>query len=65
MIHWIVTPLAVINPFYYLHFGVPATVDGRPVGAAAVLPQYELPALAILAVVYLTLAVLQWRRVEA
>jgi hypothetical protein len=65
MIHWIVTPLAVINPFYYLHFGVPATVDGRPVGAAAVLPQYELPALAILAIVYLTLAVLQWRRVEA
>ncbi len=64
-IHWVATPLALINPFYYLHFGPPLTVDGRPAGSLAVMPQYEMPALAILAVVYLALAVLQWRRVEA
>lgn len=64
-IHWIATPLAVINPLYYLHFGPPVTIDGRPALSLAVSPQYEIPALAILALIYLSLAVLQWRRVEA
>lgn len=64
-IHWIVTPLALVNPMYYMHFGIPATVDGRPIGAAAVFLQSEIVAFVVLAVVYLTLAVWQWRRVEA
>lgn len=64
-IHWIATPLAVINPLFYMHFGPPVTVNGRPELSLAVAPQYEIPALAILALIYLSLAVLQWRRVEA
>ncbi|HEY1656583.1 MAG TPA: ABC transporter permease [Candidatus Tumulicola sp.] len=65
IVHFITVPLARINPFYYLHFGPAFTVDGRPQGSLAVSPAYELPALAILAIVYLALAVWQWRRVEA
>lgn len=65
IVHAIATPLAWINPFFYLHFGPAVTVDGRPHGSLAVSPAYELPALAILAIVYLALAVWQWRRVEA
>ncbi|HKU81805.1 MAG TPA: hypothetical protein VJP76_06505 [Candidatus Tumulicola sp.] len=64
-IHWVATVLAVVNPLYYLHFGPPMTVNGRPELSLAVSPQYEIPALAILALIYLSLAVLQWRRVEA
>lgn len=65
IIHWIATPLAVINPLFYMHFGPPVIVNGRPEASLAVAPQYEIPALAILALIYLSLAVLQWRRVEA
>ena len=64
-IHWVATVLAVVNPLYYMHFGPPVAVNGRPELSLAVSPQYEIPALAILALIYLSLAVLQWRRVEA
>lgn len=64
-IHWIATALAVINPLYYLHFGPPVTVNGHPDFSLAISPEYEIPALAVLALIYLSLAVAQWRRVEA
>jgi hypothetical protein len=60
-----VTPLSWIDPFTYLHFGPAFTVNGRPAGSLAVSLQNELPALLILALVYVTLAIVQWRRVEA
>jgi hypothetical protein len=65
VVHAIASPLARINPFFYLHFGPAVTVDGQPKGSLAVDPLHELPALAILTVIYLALAVWQWRRVEA
>ncbi|HEU5479356.1 MAG TPA: ABC transporter permease [Candidatus Tumulicola sp.] len=65
VVHAIATPFAWINPFFYLHFGPAVTVDGQPKGSLAVDPLHELPALAILALIYLALAVWQWRRVEA
>ena len=65
LVHWIATPLSWIDPFNYLHFGPAFTVDGRPAGSLAVSLQNELPALLILALVYVTLAIVQWRRVEA
>jgi hypothetical protein len=65
VIHAIVTPLAWINPFSYLHFGPAFTVNGKPAGSMAVVPGYELPMLLILALVYGALAIIQWRRVEA
>jgi hypothetical protein len=65
VVHAIVTPLAWIDPFSYLHFGPAFTVNGKPGGSMAVLHGYEFPILLILALVYGALAVLQWRRVEA
>jgi energy-converting hydrogenase Eha subunit A len=63
--HWLSTPLSWIDPFAYLHFGPAFTVDGRPAGSLAVSLPSELPALLILALVYVALAIFQWRRVEA
>jgi hypothetical protein len=65
LVHWIATPLSWIDPFTYLHFGPAFTVNGKPAGSLAVSLQNELPALLILALVYVTLAIVQWRRVEA
>jgi hypothetical protein len=65
LLHWGATPLSWIDPFNYLHFGPAFTVDGKPAGSLAVSLQSELPALLILALVYVTLAIVQWRRVEA
>ncbi len=65
LVHWGATPLSWIDPFTYLHFGPAFTVNGRPAGSLAVSLQNELPALFILALVYVTLAIVQWRRVEA
>jgi hypothetical protein len=65
LVHWSATPLSWIDPFTYLHFGPAFTVNGRPAGSLAVSLQNELPALLILALVYVTLAIVQWRRVEA
>ncbi|MEO6834959.1 MAG: hypothetical protein ABI231_03515 [Candidatus Tumulicola sp.] len=65
VVHAVVTPISWIDPFSYLHFGPAYTVNGQPAGSMAVAPHLELPMLAILALVYGTLAVLQWRRVEA
>ncbi|MGA8534884.1 MAG: hypothetical protein WB615_12320 [Candidatus Tumulicola sp.] len=65
VIHAIVTPLAWIDPFSYLHFGPAFTVDGRAAGSMAVSPGHEFPMLLILALAYGALAVIQWRRVEA
>jgi hypothetical protein len=65
LVHWGVTPLSWIDPFTYLHFGPAFTVNGRPAGSLAVSLQSELPALLILALVYVALAIVQWRRVEA
>jgi energy-converting hydrogenase Eha subunit A len=65
LVHWGVTPLSWIDPFTYLHFGPAFTVNGRPAGSLAVSLQSELPALLILALVYVALAIAQWRRVEA
>lgn len=64
-IHGVATVLGVLHPWYYLHFGPPATVDGRGIGAYAISPSLELPVLFALAIVYLLIAVVQWRRVEA
>ncbi|MGA9020034.1 MAG: ABC transporter permease subunit [Candidatus Cybelea sp.] len=65
LVHWLATPLSWIDPFNYLHFGPAFTVDGRAAGSLAVSLQSELPALLILALVYVALAIVQWRRVEA
>jgi hypothetical protein len=65
LVRWGVTPLSWIDPFTYLHFGPAFTVNGRPAGSLAVSLQSELPALLILALVYVALAIVQWRRVEA
>jgi len=65
LVHWGATPLSWIDPFTYLHFGPAFTVNGRPAGSLAVSLQNELPALLILALVYVALAIVQWRRVEA
>ncbi|MFY9737902.1 MAG: ABC transporter permease subunit [Candidatus Cybelea sp.] len=65
LVHWLATPLSWIDPFTYLHFGPAFTVDGRAAGSLAVSLQSELPALLILALVYVALAIVQWRRVEA
>jgi hypothetical protein len=65
VVHDIVTPLSWIDPFSYLHFGPAYTVNGQGAGALAVAPNYELPMLVILALVYGALAIVTWRRVEA
>ena len=65
LVHWGATPLSWIDPFTYLHFGPAFTVNGKPAGSLAVSLQNELPALLILALVYVALAIIQWRRVEA
>jgi hypothetical protein len=65
LVRWGATPLSWIDPFTYLHFGPAFTVNGRPAGSLAVSLQSELPALLILAFVYVALAIVQWRRVEA
>lgn len=65
LLHWAATPLSWIDPFTYLHFGPAFTVNGRPAGSLAVSFSSELPALLILALVYVALAIVQWRRVEA
>ncbi|HLY00934.1 MAG TPA: hypothetical protein VKR56_00405 [Candidatus Cybelea sp.] len=65
LLRWGATPLSWVDPFSYLHFGPAFTVNGRPAGSLAVSLQNELPALLILALIYVTLAIIQWRRVEA
>lgn len=65
IIHDAILPLAWIHPWFYLHFGPAATIDNRPAGSLAIAPYTELPMLVILALVYIALAVWQWRRVEA
>lgn len=65
IVHAIVTPLAWIDPVSYLHFGTAVTINDRPAGSIAAIPAGSVTMLAVLAIVYLMLAVLQWRRVEA
>jgi hypothetical protein len=65
LVHWLATPLSWIDPFNYLHFGPAFTVNGSPAGSLAVSLENELPALLILSLVYVALAIVQWRRVEA
>jgi len=65
LVRWGVTPLSWIDPFNYLHFGPAFTVNGSPAGSMAVSLQSELPALLLLSLVYVALAIVQWRRVEA
>jgi hypothetical protein len=65
VVHTLVTPLAFINPLTYFNLGGAVTVNGEPAGSLSTVSPYNTTMLAILAVVYLTLAVLQWRRVEA
>jgi hypothetical protein len=65
IVHAIFTPLAWIDPFTYLHVNTAVMVNGSPAGSAAANSGFDLSMLAILTVVYLALAVLQWRRVEA
>jgi hypothetical protein len=57
--------IGYVLPFTYLHFGPAMTVDGRAAGSAAFSASTEAPALAALAIVYVALAIVQWRRVEA
>jgi hypothetical protein len=64
-VHGVATVFGVVHPWYYLHFGPPVVVDGRGAGAYAISPALELPVLFVLAIVYLLIAVVQWRRVEA
>jgi hypothetical protein len=65
VVHALVTPLAFINPLTYFNLGGAVTVNGEPTGSLSTVSPYNTTMLAILAVVYLALAVLQWRRVEA
>ena len=65
IIHAIFVPLAWIDPFTYLHVKTAVMVNGSPAGSAAANFGFDIMMLAILTVVYLALAVLQWRRVEA
>jgi len=65
VVHAIVTPLAWIDPLTYVHLGRGVIVNGSPAGTAHSAPTYDVIVLAILAVVYLALAIVQWRRVEA
>jgi hypothetical protein len=54
-----------ILPFTYLHFGPAMTVDGKPAGSLAFSAGVEGPVLAALAIAYVAVAIVQWRRVEA
>jgi hypothetical protein len=65
VVHTIAQWVGYILPFTYLHFGPAMTTDGQAAGSMAFNASIELPALCALAVVYLALAVVQWRRVEA
>lgn len=67
-IHLIVTPFARIDPITYLRLGPAIDVETSAGAAMQTAIQsfgHNLTMLVILAVVYLALAVLQWRRVEA
>jgi hypothetical protein len=57
--------LGYVLPFSYIHFGPAMTVDGSPAGSAAFSAGVEGPVLAVLAIAYIALAIVQWRRVEA
>lgn len=65
VIHAIVTPFAWLDPLSYLHLKTAVVVNGSPAGAATANYGFELSMLAILTIVYIAVAVLQWRRVEA
>jgi energy-converting hydrogenase Eha subunit A len=65
VVHWAATPLSWIDPLTYLHLGPAFTVNGRPAGSMNVAFNSELPALLVLALIYVALAIVQWRRVEA
>lgn len=65
IVHAIVTPLAWIDPFTYMHFGGAVVIDNKPAGSLATSSTFDIAMLALLTVVYLALAVVQWRRVEA
>lgn len=60
-LHVIFTPLAYIDPLHYLMFNSHGAHDVGPLGPIA----YSILALAVLAIIYIAAAVLQWRRVEA
>jgi hypothetical protein len=64
-LRWVATPLSWIDPLNYVHLGPAFTINGRPAGALDVSFNNELPALLILALIYVALAIVQWRRVEA
>lgn len=65
VLHTVAQWIGYILPITYLHFGPAMTADGQAAGSMAFNAGVELPALSALAVVYLALAVVQWRRVEA
>ncbi|MBV8490930.1 MAG: hypothetical protein JO199_10420 [Candidatus Eremiobacteraeota bacterium] len=64
-VHWIATPIAYLLPFNYLPSELAYTANGQPHGWLALQPYSEIPALVALVVVYVAIAVVQWRRVEA
>jgi hypothetical protein len=57
--------IGYVLPFSYMHFGPAMTVNGKAAGSLAFSAGVEGPALAALAIGYVAVAVLQWRRVEA
>ena len=57
--------ISYVLPFTYLHFGPAMTVDGKAAGSAAFSGGVEGPVLAALAIAYVAVAIVQWRRVEA
>lgn len=65
IIHTVVTPLVWLDPLTYLHVGSGADSAGGPAQMSVVTLGHDATILAILAVAYLALAVVQWRRVEA
>jgi hypothetical protein len=64
LVHDVGWTLSWIDPLRYMHFGREG-VRVDPTGIAPFSYGTQLAALAVLAVVYLALAVVQWRRVEA
>ena len=65
-IHWIFQPIAFIDPIEYVHLSFHGTAGMSGMQNAPLAPLgISVTMLLVLTIVYLTLAVLQWRRVEA
>lgn len=64
-LHTLCRWIGYVLPFTYLHFGPAMTVDGKAAGSLAFSAGVEGPVLAALAIGYVALAIVQWRRVEA